>query len=74
MGRRRPAKGLPALMLGGLLGVGKVRVALDGDRRVVDIRYDLGHRRGDIGRQGLAVRSPRPLKDSPSATAAAPRR
>ena len=47
LGLRRPAKGLPALMLGGLLGGGKVRVALDRDRRVVDIRYDLGHRRGD---------------------------
>ena len=77
LGRRRPAKGLPALMLGGLLGVGEVRVALDRDRRVLDIRYDLGHRRGNIGRQkGLAVCRPRPLKDSLSSAtlAAAPRR
>ena len=56
LGRRRLAYGQAALKFGGLLIVGEVRVALGRDRRVVDIRYDLGHRRGDIGRQeGLAV-------------------
>ena len=53
LGRRRPAYGQPALMLGGPLLGGKVRVALDRDPRILDIRYDLGHRRGDIG--GLAA-------------------
>ena len=65
-------------MLGGLLLVGKVRVTLDRDRRILDIRYDLGHRRGDIGRLGGLADDvgcrPLPLKDSPPYAAAARQR
>ena len=61
-----------------LLG-GKVRVALDRDPRILDIRNDLGHRRGDIrcllaaGSGGVGPGC-RPLKDSPPNAAAAPQR
>ena len=58
--------GPPAQRLCGLPIVGEVRVALDRDRRVVDIRDDVGHRRGDIRLQGRywGLTRPRPLKDS----------
>ena len=58
--------GPPAPRLCGLPIVGEVRVALDRDRRVVDIRDDVGHRRGDIRLQGRywGLTRPRPLKDS----------